>query len=187
MQSLPSSGKRAAARKTDRFGCLETAACSVTVDDVVPEDVRDKKTRTAIIHRAHEHHLAGRYAEAIADYDILIRGGFAHPEVFANRAISRQRLGDQQGAIGDCDEALSRQPDSTLTLYTRGLSHKKLGNYQAALRDLETVLRLDPAYEDAHYTKAWILSDMEEWEASLPHWSAYIAAHPRDCPSRQLL
>src|SRR5437867_2096177 len=100
----------------------------------MPESTLNKETRTAIIYRAHGHHSAGRYADAVADYDLLIRSGFAHPDVFTNRAISKQLLGDQQGAIGDCDQAVAEQPGDTLALYTRAVSHKKLGNYEAAVR-----------------------------------------------------
>lgn len=143
-----------------------------------------REQRTEIIHRAHEHYLAGRYAEAIADYDVLIQSGFTHPEVFTNRAINKQSLGDQVGAITDCDHALSERPDYTTALYTRALSHKKLGEYGAALRDIDTVLLLDSSHAEARYTKAFILGDSRDWERSIPAWTAYIAIAPSDWRGR---
>ncbi len=140
----------------------------------------DDRTRALALKRAAEHGDAGRYGEAVAQYDFLIQNGFVCAEIFAVRARCRHSWGDQYGAIADCNTALQEKPRDVLALYTRAVSRRTLGDYDLAIADLTSVLAEDQQCGDALYVRACIYADMRHWDEAIYDWTALLALFPGD-------
>src|SRR5258706_13999330 len=140
----------------------------------------DDRTCALALKRADEHRDAGRYGDAVAQYDFLIQNGFVFPEFYAARAQCKHSWGDQYGAIADCNIALEGQPQNVFALYTRAISHKTLGDYDLAIRDLGAVLAEDHRYGDALYVRAIIYADMRQWQEAISDWTTLLAMFPGD-------
>jgi tetratricopeptide (TPR) repeat protein len=69
-----------------------------------------------------------------------------HPdgETYNNRCWTRAVLGDLQGAIKDCDEALRLKPGLAVALDSRGLVDLKLGRNTDAIQDYSASIDKDP-------------------------------------------
>ncbi len=76
------------------------------------------------------------------DFDEVIR---QHPdgETYNNRCWTRAVLGDLQGALKDCDEALRLKPGLAVALDSRGLVDLKLGRNADAIRDYSASIDKD--------------------------------------------
>jgi tetratricopeptide (TPR) repeat protein len=69
---------------------------------------------------------AGDYEAAIRDFDQALQRDPNHADIYGHRCVARYKLGDQQGAIADCQQAA--------LLY---LSQGKAKEHQYSLRMLK--------------------------------------------------
>jgi Flp pilus assembly protein TadD len=60
--------------------------------------------------RGFAHLLAGKFREAVADYDAALTADPTHPEALFGRNIARRRLGDRPGADADLARARGIYP-----------------------------------------------------------------------------
>jgi tetratricopeptide (TPR) repeat protein len=65
-------------------------------------------------------------------------------ETYNNRCWTRAALGDLQGALKDCDEALRLKPGLAIALDSRGLVDLKLGRNAEAIKDYSASIDKDP-------------------------------------------
>jgi Flp pilus assembly protein TadD len=56
------------------------------------------------------HRLAGKFREAVADYDAALGADPTHPEALFGRSIARRRLGNHTGADADLARARDIYP-----------------------------------------------------------------------------
>jgi tetratricopeptide (TPR) repeat protein len=108
----------------------------------------------------------GKLAEALTDFDAVIRTKQDYAPVWYNRAELRAQQGDFQGAIDDYRQALHLRPSDAAALAGRGYSFYQLGKYEPAIADFCRSLDLDPKqastliyraaayYETGHYGQA---------------------------------
>ena len=82
--------------------------------------------RLAFNNRANAQQNLGKHAEAIADYDVIIR--FDPNDAFAynNRGFSKKELGDHTGAIVDFDKSILLDPNNILAISNRKEALEKL-------------------------------------------------------------
>jgi tetratricopeptide (TPR) repeat protein len=101
------------------------------------------------IRRANEFERAGRYAEAIAEWNNV---QVYEPES-SQAAAAIQRLRNQIESVSQDYEAAQRRLQS-VNLYNEALQQYNRGEYQEALTNLDRVLRLQPDHEDAKRLRA---------------------------------
>jgi Flp pilus assembly protein TadD len=82
------------------------------------------------------HFHAGRYTEAIADFDLAERLGYNQPELWGCRASAKFKLGLYQDAMADFDHADQLAPRQSVMYSFRGATMFHLGFYADALIDL---------------------------------------------------
>jgi tetratricopeptide (TPR) repeat protein len=71
---------------------------------------------------------------------------------YNNRGLVRDELGDKQGAITDCEEAISIDPKSSDAYGCRGTVRSGLGDKQGAITDLQKAAALFKAQgEEKNY------------------------------------
>jgi tetratricopeptide (TPR) repeat protein len=77
-------------------------------------------------------------------------------EVYRLRGLTRAKLGDYSGAISDYTQALSHQPDDSLTLAYRGRVYLVRDALVPAWDDFEKAIELDGKNSDAYSGRAYI-------------------------------
>ncbi|MEI9894107.1 MAG: tetratricopeptide repeat protein [Chthoniobacter sp.] len=122
----------------------------------------DEATLAAFTH-AGELVQAGNFAEAIAEYNMLLGKYPGVAGAYHNRGIARRGVGDLPGGIADVTHALSLEPKSTDFLRTRATMWHEAGKPAEALADLDQVLEIDP--QDAAATHLRGVVKMEKGDS----------------------
>lgn len=87
---------------------------------------------------------AGRYAQAIADFDALIAFQSGWPDLMNDRCWARARAGvELQKALADCDTAVGWQPERPEGFDSRGLVKLRMGDFAGAITDYDAALAQD--------------------------------------------
>lgn len=71
----------------------------------------------------------------------------ARARIYIESSDTKNRAGDYDGAIADCNEAFILGPDKEIVaevFHSRGRAYGRLGNYEAAISDFDDVLRINP-------------------------------------------
>src|SRR6185503_920394 len=91
-----------------------------------------------------ELHEAGKLAEAVREYDKVIK---AHPklaEAYFNRGNAYYDLGLDQQAIKDYSQVIRLNPKDAEAYYNRGNANRRSKMQQAALSDYSAAIKLNP-------------------------------------------
>ncbi|GAX82605.1 hypothetical protein CEUSTIGMA_g10031.t1 [Chlamydomonas eustigma] len=116
------------------------------VDEHDLPPIRSQEPQTAEAWRARGNDLfkIGHWASALECYSRSID---LEPTClsYANRAMSKLKLGDWEAAVKDCDDALRLDPCYTKAYHRRGTARKQLMMFEEAGADFEEALRLEPA------------------------------------------
>ena len=75
---------------------------------------------------------------------------------YVNRAISRDNVGDYEGAIADWTRALELNPGDAGWYVNRGMVRETIGDYDGALADYSRSTELEPNCEVAYIARAHI-------------------------------
>jgi serine/threonine-protein kinase len=84
----------------------------------------------------------GQPKKAERDSSVVIRM-LPGAEGYFNRANSRLVLGNGEGALADCDEALELDPENLYGLVNRGSAERMLGHFDKAIADYERAATID--------------------------------------------
>jgi tetratricopeptide (TPR) repeat protein len=96
---------------------------------------------TTRLHRALSLARLGRHAEAVADFDALVAGGYRKALVLhMKRAESLAALGRDEEAERDWTLALAEDPDNPWLLQQRAGVRGRLGRWAEAVKDLTAAL-----------------------------------------------
>ena len=75
---------------------------------------------------------AGKYQEAIKDYNQALKLQPNNPLIEHNRGLARLELGQAEAALADFNRVLTLDPNFALALYNRGRALEKLGRIPEA-------------------------------------------------------
>jgi tetratricopeptide (TPR) repeat protein len=93
--------------------------------------------------RANAHRSKGDYARAVDDYSQAIKlAPNDAPFAYQNRGVSRQALGDLDGALADINEAIRGNPRMPSAYLSRSTLWRAKGDYDRAIADDDEALRL---------------------------------------------
>ncbi|HPY59928.1 MAG TPA: tetratricopeptide repeat protein [Methanospirillum sp.] len=87
---------------------------------------------------------AGRYSEALTDFEVLIRQHPDNTEYIFRRGFIRYKTGDVTGAISDLILIPPDHPDFSIRWHYLSVLYYKAGDYNAALEAIEKALSLFP-------------------------------------------
>lgn len=87
------------------------------------------------------------YAEAVAQWERIVRLGEATTSDRFNLALSHQRNDEYEASLDAYDEVLGVEPDNYKAWYNRSLALEKLGREAEARAGYEHVLTLKPGHE----------------------------------------
>jgi hypothetical protein len=121
----------------------EELADDPTIKEMTRRIAVNRNDQDAYFKRGRTYAIKHAYALAVHDFDEVLR---QHPdgETYNNRCWTRAALGDLQGALKDCDEALRLKPGLAIALDSRGLVDLKLGRNVDAIKDYSASIDKDP-------------------------------------------
>ena len=93
---------------------------------------------------------AGRFSEALPDFDMAARVDPADPGVYNGRAKARAALGQVRSAVDDYSTAIGLDPGNIEAYLNRAVVFTFLRDYERAARDYETALKLTPGNKDTY-------------------------------------
>ncbi len=96
---------------------------------------------------------AGRYDEAMADYEAALKLIPELAEVFVNRGVVYAHLKQYERAIEDFDRAIFLDPEFAIAYRNRGYIYDTLGQYERSIDDYDEAIRLDSEYAETYYGK----------------------------------
>ncbi|MCL2430743.1 MAG: rhomboid family intramembrane serine protease, partial [Alphaproteobacteria bacterium] len=108
----------------------------------------DRSSAVAMHGRGNAYTAKGDYARALRDYDRAVRADSRSEPVgtasFLNsRCWTRAIVGELDGALQDCNEALALSGRTSAVLDSRGVVYLKLGEFDQAIADFDAALALD--------------------------------------------
>ena len=93
------------------------------------------------LNRARLYLAIGKSREAKADLDIFLKGDSSSARAYINRA-GTCFPSDIQGALSDCNKAISLDPSNKNAYFLRGLSLYELGRKEEACKDFKKAVEL---------------------------------------------
>ena len=101
---------------------------------------------------------------AIADWDALVA-----------KARSLLQSGNLAGAIANCEQVLTRDPDHRDALYTLAVAERFRGRFDRALQVIDHLIALDPSFGMAHQERGHGLRDAGKVEPALGAYQRAVA------------
>ncbi|MEP0813719.1 MAG: tetratricopeptide repeat protein [bacterium] len=122
----------------------------------------------------------GKYEDAIACFERIIRTELRNPEVYFNWGLSLDNLEDFLKAIEKYDRAIKLQPDHVRSWLNKGTILAKLEQYAKAIDCYDEVIKVDPDNQAAWQNKALALIPLKEWNKAKAVISEGMKKFPDD-------
>ena len=94
-------------------------------------------------------HQQGRDAEAIGLIDLALAAGGTGAEIYSNRGLILERLGQFEQALESCSRAIELKPDYPQAYNNRGNVLQALARFTEALADYDKSIEQKPDYAEA--------------------------------------
>lgn len=88
------------------------------------------------------------YARAVEYYDVVTELNPSFITAHYNRGLSKAKLGDFAGAIGDCEYAIEMDPENASTYYNLARVYTIKGDEDQAIKHLCKSINLNPSFAD---------------------------------------
>ena len=134
--------------------------------------------RNAHYNLGREHHLAGRFEEAIAAYHIAREQRPEYVWVYLGIGSSSEALGRDADAETYYKHALRLEPNSTNALNHFGAFRLKHGRYQEALDMFRKIIRQEPGFAKVYSGIGVALAGMNRHEEALRNFDRALALDP---------
>ncbi|KAH3756573.1 tetratricopeptide repeat protein [Pelomyxa schiedti] len=129
--------------------------------------------------RAREQHRRGRYAEAVALYDMAIKsGGGSDPAALFYRAIALSEMGALTRALESIDESLAMSPPTADVLRKKGDILRRLGQHDKAIEAFDAAIAIDPNEPVVLSNKGCALNKLGRYEDALVAFTAALTINP---------
>lgn len=109
--------------------------------------------------KGEELHHAGKFLEAITQFNQALELLPDHPDILADRAVAYLMLEKYKLAILDFDKAASIDPENPYRYSSRAFAKDKIGDIDGALADYEKAIKLDPSDAIAHNNLGLLLEN----------------------------
>jgi serine/threonine protein kinase len=111
-------------------------------------------------------------AEDKVFYDLLDHDGYN------NCGLAKYKLGNQQGAIADYNEAIRLKPSFAFAYNNRGLAKYELGDKKGAIADYNKAIRLNFNYALAYRNRGNAKSDLGDKKGAIADYNEAIRINP---------
>jgi tetratricopeptide (TPR) repeat protein len=119
----------------------------------------------------------GKYNEAIVHYNKAIGMTPLTPDhilAYNKRGMAYNKLGQNQRALEDFNEAIKLDRYDIKAYENRGVTYAKLGLYQRALEDFNETIRLKPNYADTYNNRGVTYAKLGLYQRALEDFNKVI-------------
>lgn len=109
----------------------------------------------------------GKTSEAMPYFENALRRSPGDAQLFYNRGLAYQTLGEIDKAIKDYSKCLSLSPLTKKAYYNRALAYIAKKDYSLAKRDLDRATVIDPRYAEAYASRANIYFNFEKYKEAV--------------------
>ena len=117
------------------------------LDSIIYENKNDAE---ALYLRAYINLAEGNKANALRDYDLLLKVEPRHRGALTNRSLLLMEGEHYESALEDLNILVEDDPSDWRILYERGYCHGLLGKHQKAVEDFTRVIKLNPDHAEAY-------------------------------------
>ena len=127
-----------------------------------------------------------KWGAVVAKYDeiiSLLEGVVADDvkaKVYSNRSNAKNKMGDYEGAIADCDQALKINPQDVNAYINRGNAKHFMGNHEGAIADYDQALAIDPQLVGAYNNRGKAKGDMGDHKGAIADLDHALTIDPQD-------
>jgi tetratricopeptide (TPR) repeat protein len=104
-------------------------------------------------------------------------------ELYAQRCFLRGQARDFDGALADCNQAVSLAPNEAGPYGNRGSTYMLLGKFDLALADLNKAIQIEPTEAGSYNTRGLIDSLEGKWDQALQDFNMAIQYDSNFAPS----
>jgi tetratricopeptide (TPR) repeat protein len=97
---------------------------------------------------------------------------------YFNRAVEKQKNGDQEGALQDFNEAIRLQPDYVEAYNERGEIRKSLGDTKGAISDFSQAIQLKPNFAYAYNNRGVVRYYSSDKKGAIEDYNKAIELNP---------
>ena len=97
---------------------------------------------------------------------------------YLNEALALEKSGDFDAAITSYRLALRTKPDDTKALQNLAIALTRVNRLEEAIKCYRQALKVKPALSGPHYGLAFLHLKRGEYDASIEHLEAFLAAPP---------
>ncbi len=120
---------------------------------ILNKEIKDSGALKSYLNRARLYMALGKSPLAKKDFDKYIASDSLNARVYVNRA-GTQFPNDMEGALYDCNKAISLDPDNKNAYFLRGLANYELGNEKEGCEDFSKAIELGfSVLKSAEYEK----------------------------------
>ncbi len=148
-------------------------SCLISYADLEPVILR-----VALEERAAQHARAGRYEDAVADYDRIIDLDPGILLAFRARSRAYALMRRYREALADFNRVIELSPDNSWTISDRGIIFRLMGRYPEALADFNRAIELDPYNAWAIGGRGQVRQEMRQYSEALTDFSRAIELDP---------
>ena len=123
-------------------------------------------------------HQEGRYVAAHDAFDEAVRQHPRWADAYANRGVTKVRLGNVNGAILDLNTAISLAPQDPVLFYNRGNALVAAGHPELAVGDFSRAVEIQPLYARAWFNRGSAHALAGRAEAAVADWRHAIEIEP---------
>ena len=122
----------------------------------------------------------GEFDAAVATLNAAVADSPDDPELYADRALAKERLGDDRGAEEDYSRAIDLDPRHFRSLNDRAAIRARGGRFEGAISDLTAAIDVQPTTALPYANRAQALIDSGDAESALSDLAAVERIDPRD-------
>jgi hypothetical protein len=141
----------------------------------------------AHVNLATYYHHHGDLPRAIQEFERVERMFPDFSEVLAPLGGFYLEAGDTSRALALYQRLVAKDPRNPEVWYYLGAMFGARGQIEQALRAYDTALQLDPDYPNPYYAAYFTLSEVGQTERALHYLEQWLARHPQDTRTRELL
>lgn len=99
-------------------------------------------------------------------------------EIYYNRGVAYENLGQYQPAIKDYNQAISLNPSYSEAFYNRGTIYSEIGQYQQAIEDFNQAVSLQPDDAEAYHGRGFSYDKLGQYQRALEDYNKAINLQP---------
>jgi tetratricopeptide (TPR) repeat protein len=120
------------------------------------------------------------YANALADYNEIIRQEPTNAEAYCGRGSALYAKGNDDEALADCSEAIRLKPNIAWAYKVRGIVWLDKRAYDKAIGDYNTAARLDPNDAITYFWRGFSWLNKSEYEKAIEDFDQALRLNPGD-------